>query len=224
MFLPHWTFRRRAVVLAIAATTLVTLVSTPLAQAQSSTGSVGNPVALVGTQFAPRATIPGWREIFVDDFTEDAPTGSFANSDCNNPRKVVYTGAEQTKWSVYPDCYLDTYNKNPYRADEVLSVHHGVLDYHLREVDGRRAGANVSPLVDGRQKGQTYGRYSARIKVSHPYITGYRLAMLLCPDVSFRRPLHFSEDHCTFQKMTARSVEASSTSSYIVSDAPQVGQ
>ncbi|NLG54581.1 MAG: glycosyl hydrolase family 16, partial [Rhodococcus sp.] len=115
---------------------------------------------MVGTQSAPRAPLPGWREVFVDDFTTDAATGSFANSECNNPRKVVYTGTEGTRWSAYPECFLDTYNKNPYRADRVLSVHDGVLDYNLHTVDGRRAGANLAPFVSGNDKGQVYGRYS----------------------------------------------------------------
>ncbi|TXG92407.1 glycosyl hydrolase family 16 [Rhodococcus rhodnii] len=167
----------RAALIVTAAT--ATLVATSAPAAAQSTGSAGGAVS--GTQPAPRVPIPGWREVFVDDFTTDAPTGSFANADCGNPNAIVYTGTEDTRWRTYPECYLDTYNRNPYRADEVLSVHDGVLDHHLREVDGRRAGANLSPVLHGDDQGQVYGRYSARIKVSHPMITGYRLAMLLWP-------------------------------------------
>jgi hypothetical protein len=187
---------RRAGV-AVAAITALGVVAAPAASAQITlpdglewigsadvgsdvTGSLNTPVS--GTQSAPRASLPGWKEIFVDDFTTDAPLGSFANEGCDNPRKVVYTGTENTRWTAYPECYVDTFNQFPYRADEVVSVHDGALDYHLHDVDGKRAGANLSPLISGDAQGQTYGRYSARIKTSHPFITGYRLAMLLWPE------------------------------------------
>lgn len=188
-------FRRLGV--AVAALTALGVAAAPVASAQitlpqglewvgssdvgsSVTGSLGGAVS--GTESAPRAPLSGWKEIFVDDFTTDAPVGSFANEGCNNPRKVVYTGAEGTRWTAYPECYLDTFNKFPYRADEVLSVHDGALDYDLHEVDGKRAGANLSPIINGNDQGQTYGRYSARIRTDHAYITGYRLAMLLWPE------------------------------------------
>lgn len=146
----------------------------------SVTGSLD--AAVSGTQGAPRAALPGWKEILVDDFTTDAPVGTFANDECDNPGKIVYTGTENSRWRTYPECYTDTFNGNPYRADEVLSVHDGALDYDLHEVDGVRAGANLSPVIAGNDQAQLYGRYSARIKVSNPLITGYRLAMLLWPD------------------------------------------
>lgn len=186
MFVSARRFRRRgSAAVAVATAALLGVLAAPTAQAQSSFpsfGSSGGPVTgITGTQAAPRAALPGWREIFVDDFTKDAPLGSFANDDCNNPHKVVYTGAENTRWVTYPECYLDTYLKNPYRADEVVSVHDGVMDYWLHDVDGRRAGANMSPVVTGESQAQTYGRYSMRIKMAQPGVTGYRLASLLWP-------------------------------------------
>ncbi|MGW0041195.1 glycoside hydrolase family 16 protein [Rhodococcus sp. NPDC003348] len=188
-------FRRRVGV-AVAALTALGVVAAPAASAQITlpeglewvgsadvgsnvTGSLSTPVS--GTQAAPREQLAGWKQIFVDDFTTDAPVGSFANAECNNPGKIVYTGTENTRWRTYPECYTDTFNGFPYRADQVLSVHDGALDYNLHEVDGKRAGANLSPVISGDEQGQLYGRYSARIKTSHPYITGYRLAMLLWP-------------------------------------------
>lgn len=173
--------RRGKAAIAVVAATLLGVLAPAAAQAQ--TGSIGSAdIAVTGTQDAPRAPLPGWNEIFVDNFTKDAPIGSFANEECNNPGKIVYTGTENTRWRAYPECYLDTYNKYPYRADEVLSTHDGVLDYYLHTVDGKRAGANLSPVINNGSQGQVYGRYSARVKVSHPAITGYRLAMLLWPE------------------------------------------
>ncbi|MFD4291843.1 glycoside hydrolase family 16 protein [Rhodococcus sp. NPDC058505] len=128
---------------------------------------------------APRGNRPGWRQIFVDDFTRDAAVGSWANA-CE-PDRIVYTGAEGQKWRTYPSCYLDTYQKRPYRPDQVLSVGNGVMNFHLRPVNGVPAGANPSPLIDGASQYQTYGRYSARFKVDNPNLNEYYVAWLLWP-------------------------------------------
>lgn len=128
---------------------------------------------------APRGNLPGWRQIFVDDFTAKAAVGSWANT-CE-PDRIVYTGAEGQKWRTYPSCYLDTYQKRPYRPDRVLGVDNGVLNFHLHQVDGLPAGANPSPLIDGQSQYQTYGRYSARFKVDKPNLNEYYVAWLLWP-------------------------------------------
>jgi chitodextrinase len=127
----------------------------------------------------PAIDLPGWRLIFADDFNKDAPLGSFA-SDCD-PDKIVYTGATGTQWRAYPKCYLDTYQKRPYRSDQVLSVSNGSLDFWLHNVDGQPAGANPSPVLPGGSQYQTYGRYSARMKVEATDLSEYYLAWLLWP-------------------------------------------
>ncbi|QNG19730.1 glycoside hydrolase family 16 protein [Rhodococcus triatomae] len=141
-------------------------------------GGIAQPAAPSGVP-VPVGDLPGWRHIFADDFTADAPTGSWAN-ECS-PDDIVYTGAQGQKWRVYPRCYPDTYQKRPYRADRVLSVHDGVLDFHLHQVDGVPAGANPSPLIDGVGQYQTYGRYSARMRVDTPGMDEYYAAWLLWP-------------------------------------------
>ncbi|NLG55185.1 MAG: glycoside hydrolase family 16 protein, partial [Rhodococcus sp.] len=151
----------------VATTTMVTM--TP-GTAQPSSPS-GQPV--------PTGNLPGWRHIFADDFTKDAPVGSWAN-ECS-PDTIVYTGAQGQKWRTYPRCYVDTYQKRPYRSDRVLSVRNGVLDFHLHPVDGQPAGANPSPLIDGVSQYQTYGRYSARMRVDTDGMDEYHVAWLLWP-------------------------------------------
>lgn len=128
---------------------------------------------------APRGDLAGWRQIFVDDFTRDAPVGSWANP-CD-PDRIVYTGAQGQKWRTYPSCYLDTYQRRPYRPDRVLSVADGVLNFHLHIVDGQPAGANPSPLIDGVSQYGTYGRYTARFRVDSPGLDEYYVAWLLWP-------------------------------------------
>lgn len=138
-------------------------------------------------QAMPTGTLPGWRQVFAEDFTVTAPTGSWAASCATDPDpagKIVYTGAGGTQWRTYPDCYLDTYQRRPYRSDQVLSVHDGVLDFHLRNVDGQPAGANPSPVIDratGSQY-QTYGRYTARFRVDTTTLSEYHIAWLLWPE------------------------------------------
>lgn len=129
------------------------------------------------------ASIPTARENFVfkffEDFTKPAAPGSMGSA--NDASKVVYTGDSGSRWVTYPRTYVDTYNRRPYRADRVLSVHDGVLDYNLHRVDGQPAGANLSPLIDGSSQYQTYGRYSARVKVDSVHMPEYYIAWLLWP-------------------------------------------
>lgn len=137
-------------------------------------------------QAMPVGDLPGWRQVFAEDFTVAAPTGSWGASCAQDPQaanKIVYTGSGGTKWRTYPDCYTDTYDKRPYRSDQVLSTHDGVLDFSLRNVDGIPAGANPSPVVDGAANSQyqTYGRYSARFRVDSTSLSEYYIAWLLWP-------------------------------------------
>ncbi len=126
----------------------------------------------------PIGDLPGWRQTFVDDFTVSAPLGSWGTS---NSQKVVYTGDHGGKWVEYPDGWPSTYTngKPGYQPARVLSVHDGVLDFYLHNVNGLPSGANPSPLVTGTSQYQTYGRYTARIKSDT--VPNYHAAWLLWP-------------------------------------------
>ncbi|NTY60238.1 carbohydrate-binding domain-containing protein [Mycolicibacterium sphagni] len=128
---------------------------------------------------APVADLPGWTHTFADNFTRDAPLGSWAN--LSNPTKVVYVGSDGQQWLTYPQTFTDTYQHRPYRADEVLSVSNGTMDFYLHNVAGQPAGANPSPVLPGGTQYQTYGRYSARLKVDTPTLSEYHIAFLLWP-------------------------------------------
>jgi hypothetical protein len=132
-------------------------------------------------QAMPSGDLPGWKQIFADDFTKDAALGSWA-SDCDG-NKIVYTGAQGQQWRAYPKCYKDTYQKRPYRSDQVLSVQNGALNFWLHNVDGIPAGANPSPVIDptAGDQNQLYGRYTARFKVDTPTLSEYHIAWLLWP-------------------------------------------
>src|SRR5690606_35625945 len=147
----------------------------------SKTLDIAVPITNISGLPVPIGDIGEWKQIFYDDFTKDAAVGTWG-SDCE-PEKIVYTGTQGQQWRAYPKCYVDTYQKRPYRSDKVLSVKDGALFFHLHTVDGQPAGANPSPIIDpitGSQY-QTYGRYTARFKVDNPNLYEYYVAWLLWP-------------------------------------------
>ena len=144
--------------------------ATPSAAPTVSTSPSGEAV--------PIGDVGVWRQTFVDDFTVTADTGTWAT---DRSRTVVYTGDHGGKWVEYPDGWASTYTdgRPGYQPGKVLSVHDGVLDFNLQDVNGLPAGANPSPLVTGKSQYQTYGRYTARIKSDT--IPNYHAAWLLWP-------------------------------------------
>jgi hypothetical protein len=125
----------------------------------------------------PTADLPGWHNIFWDDFTLDAPIGSFASA--SDPSKIVYTGAQGQKWQAYPQTYLDSYQNRPYRSDAVLSVSNSCLDFYLHNVDGIPAGANPSPVITGTSREVLYGRFSTRFRVTNNTLSEYYVAWMV---------------------------------------------
>lgn len=100
----------------------------------------------------------------VDNFTKDAPVGSFAESE---PSQVVYTGDSGMGWTEYPDGWgtPQTGTTEAYQPSSVQSVHDGVLDYYLHnDSNGNPVSANPSPLPGGNRY-QTYGVWSVCEKV-----------------------------------------------------------
>jgi len=121
---------------------------------------------------------PWWKQVAADEFTTPAPTGSWGTTQANT---VVYTGDHGTQWREYPDGWPSTYtNGSPgYYPSKVLSVHDGVLDFNLANVNGFAAGANPSPILTGTSQYQTYGKYVIRAKFGA--VSGYHVAFLLWP-------------------------------------------
>ncbi|MEZ0490647.1 glycoside hydrolase family 16 protein [Kineococcus sp. TBRC 1896] len=121
---------------------------------------------------APLATVPvgdlpGWRQVFVDDFTTDVALGGFPGP------------AYGHRWTGY-DGSRDTSGAGTYDPSRVVSVHDGLLDLHLRTEAGTPLVAAPVPLRDGTWGGWTYGRYSVRYRADA--VPGYKTAWLLWPD------------------------------------------
>jgi beta-glucanase (GH16 family) len=114
----------------------------------------------------PGGDLPGWRLRFADDFTTDVPTGAF-------PAAVA------SRWSAYQD-RADTSGRGLYAPDHVLSQHDGLLDWHMRTLQGQPM---VSAALPMRGAAQSYGRYAVRFR-SDP-LPGYKVAWLLWPTGSW---------------------------------------
>jgi len=115
----------------------------------------------------PVGNLPGWRQIFTEDFDQDAPLGSFPGS------------AYGQRWGGY-EGIQDTAEEGTYSNRRVVSVRDGVLDMYLRTEDGTPLVAAPAPLVDGEWGGQLYGRYTVRFRADP--VEGYKTAWLLWPD------------------------------------------
>jgi Glycosyl hydrolases family 16 len=121
----------------------------------------------------------------MDTFTKDAPLGSFAQSTNN---QIVYTGDHGMQWTGYGDNWPSTYSGGAegYQPSTVLSVHDGMLDFHLHnDTGGNPVGADPSPLPGGNRY-QTYGVWSFCEKLapadSHNLADFYQAPLLWPPN------------------------------------------
>jgi hypothetical protein len=118
---------------------------------------------------APVGDLPGWKQVFVDDFPYNVPLGNFP-------------AGTNGKWDAYPDGWSDTSRHGTYNCTKVCSVHDGVLDMWVHSENGTHYVAVPFPKIPGATggNGMMYGRYAVRFR-SDP-IPGYKTAWLLWPD------------------------------------------
>jgi hypothetical protein len=118
----------------------------------------------------PVGDLPGWRQVFVDEFTTAVPTGRFP-------------AAVSSRWGAYEDGWSDTSGKGTYMPSKVLSVHDGVLDWSIRTEGGRHLVSAPWPKVpggSGPKGGHLAGRYEIRFRADR--VPGYKFVSLLWPD------------------------------------------
>ncbi|WP_294570640.1 glycoside hydrolase family 16 protein [uncultured Arthrobacter sp.] len=131
------------------------------------------------TSAMPVGDLPGWRQIFTEDFTDgDVAIGEFPGWNYSARWSANYRDGT-------PDTAAQTLETmSGYYPSKVLSVHDGVLDMYLHTEDGISMGAAPSPRFEKGGKrpynSQTYGRYSVRFKADE--LKGFKLAWLLWPD------------------------------------------
>jgi hypothetical protein len=148
------------------------------AQLRSNGTSAGTPTALPNGpsanpsgQSMPVGDLPGWRQIFAEDFTTDAPVGSFPGS------------AYGSRWDVYPDGSKDTAGAqggpSRYYPSKVLGVGSGVLTKYLHTENGIPLSAAILPRAGGKYLDQLYGKYTVRYRAES--VPGFRVAWMLWP-------------------------------------------
>ncbi len=144
-------------------TSTTSTTSTTLPQAPpSSVAPSGEPM--------PVGDLPGWRQIFADDFTKDVPLGSFPS-------------AVSDRWGAYQDGWPDTTHHGTYMPSKVLSVSGGLLNFHIHTEGGVHMVSAPYPRINGANSpgfGQLYGRYAVRFRADPLHL--YKTAWLLWPD------------------------------------------
>lgn len=113
----------------------------------------------------PAGNLPGWRQVFAEDFTSRVPRGGFP-------------GPYASRWMSYHG-FSDTRGGGDYNQ-RIIEIGDGVLDLHLRTENGRAQVAAPIPLVGGDWGGQTYGKFTVRFRAER--LPGFYLAWLLWPD------------------------------------------
>ena len=133
------------------------------------------------TDVNPVGDLPGWKHVFMEDFTAgDVPLGAFPGP--------LY----RERWSAgYKDGTPDTAGqvsggKSGYYPAKVLSVQNGMLDWFLHSENGISMGAAPAPRIPNaaknppRDNSLLYGRYSVRYRADS--MPGFKTAWLLWPD------------------------------------------
>ncbi|GCE16041.1 glycoside hydrolase family 16 protein [Tengunoibacter tsumagoiensis] len=123
----------------------------------------------VSGQAMPIGDLPGWHQVFAEDFNIDVPIGQFPGS--------VYGH----KFTVYPDGTPDTAGQagksSRYYPSKVVSVKNSLLSLYLHEENGIRMAAAILPVLPGNH---LFGKYTIRFK-SDP-VPGFKTAWLLWPN------------------------------------------
>jgi len=116
----------------------------------------------------PVGDLPGWHQIFTDNFATPVPLGSFPS-------------AVASKWTAYSG-FADTSGHGVYDPAKVVSIANGVMTLHLHTENGTHYVSAPVPIIPGQgtYQGQIYGRYAIRFRADP--VPGYKTAWLLWPD------------------------------------------
>jgi hypothetical protein len=159
--------RSRPATLPVTPSTTVTPVVTPTAT--PSPVSTNNGGTNTSGQAMPVGDLPGWHQIFAEDFKSSVPLGDFPGS--------VYG----SKFRVYPDGTPDTAGQqgapSRYEPSKVVSVSNGLLNLYLHTEGGTPMAAAILPTLTGNH---LYGKYTIRFRSDA--LAGFKTAWLLWPD------------------------------------------
>jgi hypothetical protein len=146
-------------------------------------GSPASPTANCSSgECIPAGDLPGWREIFSDDFADPIALGQWSGCSLARLECAGLPASYRSRWWAYEEGWPDTSGNGAYRSSSVVSAADGYLDIFVHTESGVHAVAAVLPLIDGdgSSLGQLYGRYAIRFR-GDP-VPGYKIAWLLWPD------------------------------------------
>jgi hypothetical protein len=157
------------------------------ATSQSATTAVVSdptsaPSACVSGECLPVGDLPGWRQVFVDDFGSSVPLGGFSGCVASSRQCSGLPADVRAKWFAYPDGWKDSY-VGTYMPSRVMSVQGGLMNLYLHSENGSRLVAAPEPIVAGavgREGGLLYGRYAIRFRADQ--LAGYKTSWMLWPD------------------------------------------
>ena len=121
------------------------------------------PTVTVNPNAMPTGNLPGWTQVFAEDFTTAAPLGSFLAS-------------YGSRWGAYPSPWKDTSGHGVYNPGKTMSASGGMMDLWVHTESGVHYVAAPQPKLPT----MTYGRFSARFQADST--AGYKVAWLLWPD------------------------------------------
>jgi Glycosyl hydrolases family 16 len=137
----------------------------------------------------PVGDLPGWHQVFADDFTSSAPLGSFSGCSASNSILTSHcsglSAAADAKWWAYPDGWKDTTGNGTYEPSQVISIGNGMMDLYLHTANGIHMVSAPVPKIPGATGpggGVTSGRFSIRFRAGA--VPGYKTAWLLWPDTN----------------------------------------
>lgn len=116
----------------------------------------------------PVGDLPGWHQVLAQDFDTDVADGAFP-------------GPYATSWMSY-NGFPDTSGVGDY-DQSIISVNNGLLNLAVHtNALGKPLGAAPIPLVGNKWGGQTYGRFSVRMRADS--MANYGAAFLLWSDAN----------------------------------------
>ncbi len=133
---------------------------------------------------APSGDLPGWRQIFIEDFTQNVASWGDCSTWDQGRNCPSLPEPLRSKWWAYPSSYQDTREKNNgdggHYQPRNLSISNGMLQWPMRRVNGETEGAAPSPKIGPR----AYGRFAVRFRMESA--PGFKVAWLFWrPSVSW---------------------------------------
>jgi hypothetical protein len=111
----------------------------------------------------PVGDLPGWKQVFTDDFTQNVALGSFP-------------AAVSSKWTAYPDGWTDNSGFVYYMPSKTISILNGYLDMYIHTENNQHMAGAILPKTPQ----LTYGRYTVCFRADS--IVNYGSVWLFWPD------------------------------------------